>query len=459
MTSRLRFVCGWHELRGPAWRAMIGAFLLALGLPLLGPGATEAFAAATTYYADQANPNCSDSGPGTQSQPFCTIGAGAARVTAGQTVLVLPGTYEEDVQVLHSGTSVKPILIQAQTQGTVSVVGGTHGFSISNRKWVIVSGFDVTGASDSGIYVAESIHIAIRSNTATGSGQPVSGGIAAGIEFAGVTKSTIAGNTVSQNTEAGISLAAGTSKVNVIGNVTYDNAAGYTRLAPGIDVRGTANMVKDNVTYGNEDSGLQFYPGAANNLVVDNVAYSNGDHGIDDLQAPDQVIVGNTVYANVTAGINLEGSSPGGTLRNNISVDNGINSPRTSGNIRVDGSSTSGTTLDRDLIYLGSPSTEIVWGSSSYSSLAAFQAATSMESGGLEADPLWVNPALGDFRLSLGSLAIDSADSGAPGEPLKDVDGVRRADVPSVPNTGVGPRAYDDRGAYEYPASGSRPSR
>ena len=39
-------------------------------------------------------------------------------------------------------------------------------------------------------------------------------------------------------------------------------------------------------------------------------------------------------------------------LANNVSVDNGINSPRTVGNLRVDSTSITGATLDYDLVFL-----------------------------------------------------------------------------------------------------------
>ena len=127
-------------------------------------------------------------------------------------------------------------------------------------------------------------------------------------------------NTSDHNSEAGILLQSGTTGTLVSGNTTFANARGYTRAAPGIDVRSTGNTVQDNVSHDNEDSGLQFYTGGGGNLVLDNLSYRNGDHGIDDLNAPGQTIIGNTVYGNVAAGINLEGTSSGGTLANNVSV-------------------------------------------------------------------------------------------------------------------------------------------
>ena len=103
------------------------------------------------------------------------------------------------------------------------------------------------------------------------------------------------------------------------------------------------------MTHDNEDSGIERRP-FDNNLVVNNVVYGNGDHGIDNYGgSTGNRIIGNTVYKNVTAGINVEGTLDGRTIANNISVDNGIASPRTHSNIRVESGSTSGTTMDYDL--------------------------------------------------------------------------------------------------------------
>jgi hypothetical protein len=118
----------------------------------------------------------------------------------------------------------------------------------------------------------------------------------------------------------------------------------------------------------------------------------------------------------VTAGINVEGGSTGARIRNNISVDNGIASPRTRSNIRVDKASTSGTTMDDDLVHLTKAGeVQLIWNSTSYYSLSAFKAATKQEARGIQADPKWTNPFGGDFHLTAGSPAIDSANSGRAG--------------------------------------------
>ena len=167
-------------------------------------------------------------------------------------------------------------------------------------------------------------------------------------------------------------------------------------------------------------------------------------------------ILANTIYDNVTAGINVEGGSTDATVANNISVENGLDSPRTHSNIRVDAASVPGTSLDYDLVYLDGGEHLLIWKSVGYRSLAAFRAATGQERHGLEADPKWRNRAAGNFHLATRSPAIDSASSRVRSQPGIDINGTRRTDDPATLNTGVGPRQYDDRGAFEFHSASGR---
>jgi parallel beta-helix repeat protein len=447
---RMMLSSRWAERRASK-RAFVLVFLaLAAWMSGSSWGATVA-----TLYVDRSNASCSDTGPGTAAQPFCTIGAGAAVVTAGQTVQVASGTYPESVAVPRSGTASAPIVFTGAPGATVTLAGQANGFSVSGQSWVTVNGFAVTGTTSYGIYVSNSAHITISGNHVTYSGQPVSGKTKPGIRLSNVTDSLVDGNTADHNSYAGIELMSGSTRNVVSRNETFANARQYERAAPGIRLYGApGNTVARNISHDNEDSGIEAYPGSNNTLIYDNVTYGNGDHGIDNLTSTGERIVANTVYDNVTAGINVEGGSTGAALANNISVDNGIKSPRTHSNIRIERGSTAGTTLDHDLVFLTTPDTMMIWDSTSYSSLAAFQAASGQEAHGIQADPRWVSPGSGDFHLRAGSPAIDSANSGASGQPGSDFEGNNHVDDPSTPNTGVGPRAYDDRGAYEFQPGG-----
>jgi len=73
--------------------------------------------------------------------------------------------------------------------------------------------------------------------------------------------------------------------------------------------------------------------------------------------------------------------------------------------------------------------------------------------GNLTSDPLFNNPAHGDFTPRRGSPAIDSANTAVVGaDVLLDAGGrPRRVDDPIMPDTGVGAAPIVDRGAYEFP--------
>ena len=336
----------------------------------------------------------------------------------------------------------------------MTVTGQANGFYISGKNWITVSGFTVTNTSDHGLYVSSgSSHITLANNHVSASGDTAPGKTKSGIYFSNVSDSLIVGNTADHNSSYGIYLTSGSTRNVVDGNTSFSNAMGYQRAASGIRLYSSpGNTISNNVSHDNEDSGIEFDTNAESNLTFNNVIYNNGDHGIDDYKSPGQTIVANTVYKNVTAGINIEGNSTGATIANNISVDNGIKSPRTHSNIRVESGSTSGTTLDYDLVYLTTADTLLIWNSVGYTSLAAFRSASGQETHAIQADPRWTNVAGGNFHLTSGSPAIDSANAGIAGQPSLDVEGTARIDDPITPNTGVGIRAYDDRGAYEFNA-------
>ena len=407
---------------------------------------------ATGRFVDRGNGSCTDSGNGTPGAPFCTINAAAQKATAGQTVTVAAGTYPETVTVGASGTSTAPITFTSAPGATVTVTGGTYGFTMTSRSWIVIRGFTITNTSSYGIRVTGSDHVTLDRNHVSGAGEPVSGQTEFGIGVNSTTQSVLTGNVTDHNSDAGISVAANSNSNVVVGNESFANARGYVRAAAGIDVRNsTGNLVTANRTHDNEDSGINAWTGTANgsNTFSGNVAYRNGDHGIDVHNAVDARVVSNTVFGNVDSGIEST-TSTYTHIANNISVDNGIDSPRTSGQIRIDSASAPTATLAGDLVWMRVSGVMIDWSGTQYGSLAAFRNATGQETRGLEADPRFRSSGTGDLHLLAGSPAIDSADSGAAGQPGTDADGLTRFDDPATVNTGIGPVGYADRGAYEF---------
>lgn len=469
--------------------------------------------ASTIYVVDNTNPSCSDTGPGTPSQPFCTIGAGAKKAVAGDSVLVNAGTYAgTSVNPANSGTSTSPITFTANPGVLVS--GGTRAFALSGRSDIVVSGFTVTGTSSYGIsvtggcsnvvvsgatitatssygiFVSAGSNVVVSGSTVTGTvgygiavsggsnvtisgntvsfaGQPVSGQNVAGIYVGSLAGGVVSGNISHDNSAHGIYLTGSTTGVTVQGNTSYHNAYQWERNANGIDVVAPGNFILDNVTYANEDTGINIYTGGDNSVVAGNVTYDNGDHGIDDYNVTGGRITGNTVFYNCTSGINVEGTSGYYVIENNVSENNAtgaiinptpINPPgaytnicnRRTGNIGVYDSAPATSTADYNLVWQTGSGREYVWAGTTYSNQAALNAATGQEANGIFADPRFADAANWNFQLTEGSPAIDSADSGATGEQAVDILGNPRVDDPSTPNTGVGARAYDDRGAYEF---------
>ena len=73
-------------------------------------------------------------------------------------------------------------------------------------------------------------------------------------------------------------------------------------------------------------------------------------------------------------------------------------------------------------------------------------------SNNIDADPMFVNPGSGDYRLMAGSPCIDAANSSAVPEDINtDLDGNPRfIEDPNTPDTGLGPCPIVDIGAYEF---------
>ncbi len=435
-----------------------GGVVVALGL-----NASVAQAAVTTLYVGTTN--CSDAGPGSAGQPFCTLAKAAGVATAGQTVQVASGTYAGGGSVKHSGLAGSPITFTAAPGATVNVQSGTNGFAISGKSYIVINGFSITGTTSYGISVKTSSNITLTGNTVTFSGTQSSSGKASGVYLSRVTSSLVSGNTSDHNSDHGFYLTGGTTTTTISHNEASFNAEGYQRNANGINVISPGNTIIGNVLHDNEDSGLNFYPGGNNNLATLNVSYNNGDHGIDDLNVTGGRIIGNTIYHNCTTGINVEGTSGNYTVENNVAVDNavypaykGIKCSRRDGNIGIWDSAPATTTLNHNLVYLTTAGTMEVFGTK-FTSQAALTAATGQEQYGVQGDPRFVAAGSGNLQLLGTSPAIDKATSAAPGEQSVDILGNPRVDVTNVSNTpDGGPRPYDDMGAYEYqPGSGPQP--
>ncbi len=502
--------------RGFSPLAIVAAVLLA----------APATALSATYYVDNTSPSCSNSGPGTQGIPYCTIsGALTARPGPGNTFLVKPGTYREQVSVPSSGSPTNPIVIQATAPGVVvdgadsfenaaqwTQVPGTNvwlaasvnwppvqvfgdgqrlvpttvapeslpartfrydagiglyvnagggnpsthgtlvgrranGFRLTGRSNVTVSGFTVTRTEDKAIYLSSSANnCTISNNFTTWSGKY-------GIQAATCNGVRINGNVSTDNADHGIALTAGSSGCTVEDNESARNAHPTLRQSNGLYLYGApGNLIQRNRIHDNQDTGIHIQSGSNNNVCLMNVSWNNGDHGFDHLIATGTSHVGDVAYGNFKDGFSIEGSSKYTNLQNCIAINNGLTSNEF--NLWIDAASDTGLVSDYNLFWNSNSQPPIKWKNAAgiYSTIAAFTAASGHDPHSIQANPLFVAPAGGDFRTQAGSPAIDSGNSGVANWPSTDMFGNPRVDDPMVANTGVGPILYGDRGAVERQA-------
>ena len=209
-----------------------------------------------TYYVA---PTGNDSNSGTIGSPWRTIQHAANTVTAGATVDVRAGTYNEAVTLPNSGSASAGYIVFQIYPGETAIVdgtglsccsGGTSGlFNILNRSYVIMSGFEIRNFTTSrssqtpaGIWVAgagsniQLLNNKVHNITTTSERNGNAFGIAVyGTSATPISSLTISGNQVYSNKTGN------SETVNVDGNVvgfTISNNLVHDNDNVGIDAIG-----------------------------------------------------------------------------------------------------------------------------------------------------------------------------------------------------------------------------
>ena len=289
--------------------------------------ATEA--TAQTYYVDAVNG--SNSNNGSEKTPFKTISYAAARVKPGNTVIVMPGLYNETVNLSKSGDPDKYITFKASPDFTAKdLMSKYQDFEAAKNAGVVVKG-DPNGFS------IEASHVCIEGFFVTSEITDHSIGIK-------VRKATdtdgpyydikICNNVVYDNTEAGINSEGGYD-LYVGGNIVYQNSSNGIWEGSGISVgfndvpldvgntEGWRIVVENNICYNNSgydigrrkklnDPGAPHGSGGStdgNGIILDwaretrslirnNIVYNNGGRGICITSSSNVAVVNNTFYDN-----------------------------------------------------------------------------------------------------------------------------------------------------------------
>jgi parallel beta-helix repeat protein len=121
------------------------------------------------YYV---SPNGNDSDPGSESLPWKTLAKAASMATAGVTVFIKQGTYNERLVPVYSGTADGPITFTCYPGDSVTIDG--NGMKdptllpglifVDGLKHIKISGLRMLHSETSGIQVKNSSFVTIRNN-------------------------------------------------------------------------------------------------------------------------------------------------------------------------------------------------------------------------------------------------------------------------------------------------------
>jgi len=386
----------------------------------------------------------------------------------GDTVLVAPGTYSENID--FEGKSITVTSENSSRAGAANTIimgsgGATVTFQSNEPPTAILNGFTVTHPSPGG-------------PTTAGSGISISG-----------ASPTITGNSIVYNGGNGIWITGSTSSPAIRGNNISWNTVGVTPLDPicsteecpqyggiGIQISDAGSVEISNNSIQGNNAGSQdgswggggiWAWGAAKLTIEDNAIYGNngfvgandqlyGVGGIQIVGIEDLAIIQNLIYANVVGGPYVAGVSittpdltnhlPSGTLTvvNNTIVGNQSGVDAGAEQFAVD-EYPAQSTIENNIFESTNYGQAVycVSGSNpgfSYNDVIGGNEALSC--GGfnnISADPQFVAPAVGNFHLTAASPVIAAGNTAAPDLPATDFDGFPRIASGTI-----------DLGVYEY---------
>jgi hypothetical protein len=442
----------------------------------------------TKYYVAS---NGDDSDPGTESQPWRTIQKAANTLAAGDSLIVLPGEYDERVQITTSGSSGAPITYQAQ--GTVTM----KGFTI-RADYIIIDGFDITNTDN---YWDDGLGIFIQGSYCVLKNNYIYFATRGGIIVFNTSSSNclIKNNRLYKNAMNGIEVQ-GRDHL-IVGNEIWRTIQYHPKWtnppswvdADGIRFHGSGHVIRNNyihdISYDDTENVnphidcFQTYSSstqeAASNIIFEqnfcevltSQTANESGHGFMLADARDIIIrnniiqayggvntgaggnshltIVNNVFANNLAfqsfypmGVGLK-DCPNTVVKNNIFYDQPFHTISVNGN-------TSGQEIDYNLAYRSDDQPSRCY-------VIDYQCVNPAPAHHLwDIDPLFINPAAGDFHLQGGSPAIDAGTALA--EVTNDFDGNLRPqgegyDIGAFEHLTLGPTATPTPSSTPLPPS------
>ncbi|MBP2144794.1 PGF-pre-PGF domain-containing protein [Methanofollis sp. W23] len=274
---------------------------------------------------------------------FTTIGAALSNtsVTAGDVILIHPGTYDETVNVGkrltlrgEAGATVNggiTIIADGATVENLAVNGATDSMAIyvNRADDAVVRGCTISSArsgiyiesatnctvercvlddtiTDTGIYLySSSDQCRILDNTVTGCGS-------LGIALLNKCRDcVISGNTVQDCGYAGIQIQGGCEGSVVVANTFSENIYGVVVM----DCTGQTTILKDNTVLGNRDRAV--YLTGTDSVIVENVTVRGGEYGVC-LSSVGNITLANSTITGTGTGLYVESTTTDSLIANNL---------------------------------------------------------------------------------------------------------------------------------------------
>jgi PKD repeat protein len=371
---------------------------------LAAGSAVSASAASVLYVDGAAGSGCSDTGPGSQAAPFCSIQAAANVTEPGQTVEITagPGVEYGAVDITRSGTPGNPIIFTSATPGgampQVYPGGNVPSITISGASDIVVSYLNVQHfGANIGVRVTGSHGVTLDRLNIDQDGASTAATSSVAIDGTS-SQVTLSRSEIFNEFGYGVSIAAGAQQVAVSTNF-LSGAILSSAISP------------------------------AGGIVADGVVSAT--------------FTSNSIEMACGNAIGITGTSTAVVENNVLGAAPAASCPSGGSALSVAASSTVGVREDYNALYAADAGSEYSWLGTAYSTAAAFSTAT-----GQGAHDQDAGVGASRYPPSASSPLIDSADCSAPGELATDMYGHARVRDPLATPTGTG-TCYADRGAAE----------